>query len=353
MSVQKRNGKWGYDFRYEGKRYRKHRWSTKREATEIEVKLKADLNKGIDITNEISLSEYYSKWIEVNKSHVAERTMNNNKNVLIWIDEYFGSKRIKDITKMQYQAFINWYGTEAINKHDNKTVGHSKEAVKKLNGLIRSCVTDAVHEGIAIRDFTYKVKLNYSVQSKDEKLKYLELDELKKLKNALSGFENLTCLFGYIMLITGGRYSDCVRLEYSHLNEVQSTIFLNGSKNDTAPRTVSIPRNDMKLIMNFINSKPRNMNGYVFQSRTSLLTIEAVNKNLKNYCKALEIKPITSHALRHTHASLLIYNGVDIQYISKRLGHKNIQTTLDTYAHFFEVAYEQAENKTLDVLTTL
>lgn len=47
----------------------------------------------------------------------------------------------------------------------------------------------------------------------------------------------------------------------------------------------------------------------------------------------MDIQVVTSHALRHTHASLLILNGISLAYISKRLGHKDITTTSDTYSH--------------------
>jgi integrase len=45
------------------------------------------------------------------------------------------------------------------------------------------------------------------------------------------------------------------------------------------------------------------------------------------------LQPITFHQLRHTHASLLLTNGVDIATISKRLGHSKVSVTLDVYSH--------------------
>ena len=41
----------------------------------------------------------------------------------------------------------------------------------------------------------------------------------------------------------------------------------------------------------------------------------------------------SAHTLRHTHASLLIEQGVDIEYISRRLGHKNSRLTREIYIH--------------------
>ena len=353
MAVQKRGSKWGYDFRYEDKRHRKHIWNTKREATQAELELKSNLQKGINLNNDIIFAEYYAKWMKVNKSHLAPQTYKNHITMHKWIAEYFKTKKMKDISRMEYQKFITWFGMEAKNRHDKKTVGHGKDAVKKLNGFIRSCVSDALFEGIIHKDFTHKVILTHRVQSKDKELKYLELDEFKKLKQAVVDFPDLSSLFIFVMMVTGGRYSDVKHMEYDHINEIDSSIFLPGTKNETAPRTVKIPRSDMRLITSYINSKPRNFSGYVFHARATLLTVQAVNKRLKQYCEALKIKTVTSHALRHTHCSILIYEGVDIYYISERLGHKNIATTQETYAHLLKAGHKKAEEKAVAAINSL
>lgn len=49
------------------------------------------------------------------------------------------------------------------------------------------------------------------------------------------------------------------------------------------------------------------------------------------------------HGLRYTHASVLLYKGVNVQSVSQRLGHGDIQTTLDHYAHVLKVMEERDE----------
>lgn len=56
-------------------------------------------------------------------------------------------------------------------------------------------------------------------------------------------------------------------------------------------------------------------------------------KVLTKILKELEIDRITVHCLRHTHASVLLFKGLTIYYVSERLGHKDIQTTLNYYTH--------------------
>ena len=62
------------------------------------------------------------------------------------------------------------------------------------------------------------------------------------------------------------------------------------------------------------------------------LTYSTVYTKFKRLSKKLEI-PFTPHIFRHTHATELLRSGWDASYVQKRLGHKDIQTTINTYAH--------------------
>lgn len=55
--------------------------------------------------------------------------------------------------------------------------------------------------------------------------------------------------------------------------------------------------------------------------------------NLPNICKKVEIQPRSFHALRHTHATILLAAGINPKIVQERLGHAKINTTLDTYSH--------------------
>lgn len=63
-----------------------------------------------------------------------------------------------------------------------------------------------------------------------------------------------------------------------------------------------------------------------------------------------ELRPITFHDLRHTHASLLLKNNVHPKIVSERLGHSSIQITLDTYSHLLPNMQKDAAGKLGQVL---
>ena len=76
-----------------------------------------------------------------------------------------------------------------------------------------------------------------------------------------------------------------------------------------------------------------------------------VGKHLSSLLIAIGASKIISpHGLRHTHASILIGNGVDIQYVSARLGHSNVEITQTVYTHLLDTKRELESDKTLDIL---
>jgi hypothetical protein len=56
------------------------------------------------------------------------------------------------------------------------------------------------------------------------------------------------------------------------------------------------------------------------------------------------LEPLTLHELRHTCAALLIKQGANVLTIQKRLGHKDVRTTLGTYGHLFPEQDEAVVN---------
>ena len=74
---------------------------------------------------------------------------------------------------------------------------------------------------------------------------------------------------------------------------------------------------------------------YVFGGNTGL-SPTMIDSVFRKAIKASGVKPIRLHDLRHSHATWLINNGVNIVAVSKRLGHKDVSTTLNTYTHLLE-----------------
>ncbi|MGD9559677.1 MAG: tyrosine-type recombinase/integrase [Oscillospiraceae bacterium] len=77
---------------------------------------------------------------------------------------------------------------------------------------------------------------------------------------------------------------------------------------------------------------------------------DSVGGWLAGFTKANHLPPINPHKFRHTQASLLIYSGADVVSVAKRLGHAQVSTTTDIYAHIIEDADEQNAESIADAV---
>ena len=78
-----------------------------------------------------------------------------------------------------------------------------------------------------------------------------------------------------------------------------------------------------------------------------------VNSLLKKHCEQLEIPVISIHGLRHTHASLLLFAGVSVASVAKRLGHADMTTTQQTYLHIIKELENKDNSKIMQHLASL
>ncbi|MGD6942671.1 tyrosine-type recombinase/integrase [Cytobacillus gottheilii] len=78
-----------------------------------------------------------------------------------------------------------------------------------------------------------------------------------------------------------------------------------------------------------------------------MLSNSHINNLLKKTLLDLNIDPISVHGLRHTHASFLLYKKISINYVSERLGHGDIETTMSYYAHVIKELRERDEKNTV------
>lgn len=121
------------------------------------------------------------------------------------------------------------------------------------------------------------------------------------------------------------------------------------TKNESSKRKIQI---DWQISMQFSQlTKKMNedemifVDGRVFNS--------TINNRLEMLCKKAKIPTITLHGLRHTHASLLLFAGVSIASVARRLGHSSMTTTQETYLHIIQELENQDNDKIIRHLSIL
>jgi integrase len=366
-SIQKLKNGWRYrvSFKENGqyKTKTKGGFRTKKEAEIAAGELEKKLHIGHDINAGDQLfSDYMRNWFELYKK--GKFSLEHERNIeraIQLVEKYFLGVRLKELTKDMYQAFLNDYGLD-----------HAKETVRKRHVDIRACIKAAIEDGVIFKDPTSKAVIMGHKSKKSEELKYLNFEETKRLVNEVKSDMKLKYISRYIILFavaTGARFSeisgitwDCVDLQNKAVTinkawDFKDTNDFSDTKNFASKRTITIDNDTCNMLEKLkseqtkfaLHSGLRNKKNLCFvNNKMELVTNNAVNKTLKNLCRKVGAKEITCHGLRHTHASVLLYKGVNIKYISRRLGHKDIVTTLQTYSHVLD-EMEQKESRQVDV----
>lgn len=103
-------------------------------------------------------------------------------------------------------------------------------------------------------------------------------------------------------------------------------------------RRVDIDSHTLEVLNSLKNGQK-----YVFADKTGQIQYKK-DFNFRRVCAAAGIEPKRFHDLRHTHATILLANGVHPKIVQERLGHASIQTTMDTYGHAFPTIQQPAVN---------
>lgn len=356
-SYQKRGKAWQYTISNKGNPIRKGGFRTKAEAAAEAIRIESDLNKGLIPHLKLEpFDEYFENWINVYKQHVNENTRERYKTSLETIKEAFEGKPIQHIKKQEYQMLLNEYG---------KT--RSKATVSKFNSHVRACVREAIDEGIIKMDFTRNIKLS-GLDGKSSAEKHLSYSDSEMLLKALhSRLDDGTTYYLLLLALTSGmRFAELVGLTRNDFDFSKNTITIDKTwgytkrmsegfgptKNKQSERVIKIDKKTMNLFKQLFFKTPDNLHRLVFYSPYSkykVISNATANKQLKKTLHDLGIDPISVHGLRHTHASILLYKKVSIYYVSERLGHRDIETTLGEYSHVIKELREEDENASAEV----
>lgn len=284
----------------------------------------------------MKLHEYFEEWRQTYKiGTVRDVTMQKYIMAHKWIKKLAPDLELEDLNRITYQKLINDYG---------KT--HEKQTVMDFHHLVRSSIVDAVDDGIIERDPTRKTVIKGKAPGKKKK-KFLNKEQLKALLDSLElGDVPDRNYMVLIMAKTGVRFAELLGLTPEDFDFKNMQIRINKTwdyKNDTGfalTKNASSVRKiqmDWKLavqIQNLIKNLPEEEP--IFIEKGKKIYNSTINDFLERKCKKLCIPVITAHGLRHTHASVLLYSGVSVAGVAKRLGHSNMSTTQKVYLHIIE-----------------
>lgn len=302
-------------------------------------------------------SRYFAEWIETYKrGAVTQITLNKYLMTLKQIKLLIPNTKVADLNRIVYQNLLNTYART-----------HERQTVLDFHHQLKAVLSDAIEDGLLRKDPTRKAVIKGKAKQ-IEKVKFLNQAELKKLLNMLCLDHDH--LLDYTILITaktGLRFAEVLGLTVQDINFKQLVIDVNKTwnyktkaggfaptKNDSSRRKIHIDWQLALQLKEFIDTSDH------CEQSDSLLFIQGkrihnstVNSRLESLCIEAGIPVITFHGLRHTHASLLLYKGVSIASVAKRLGHANMATTQSTYLHIIQELETQDDSKIMQFLGSL
>lgn len=298
-----------------------------------------------DITADSKFCDYFRVWIEVYKEGaIREATMSKYRMTLKWIEKLIPDVTIKQLTRPVYQKLLNDYAKE-----------HERQTTIDFHHQVKGAILDAVDDGFIERDPTRKAVIKGKAP-RPKKIKYLSQFELHSLLDDLDLGEQPNWDW-FILLVakTGMRFSEALAITPADFDFSRQTLSISKTwdykgdggflptKNKSSVRKIQI---DWQIIVKFselVKGLPEDKPIFVGSDKIYNST---VNDVLTRHCKACGISVISIHGLRHTHASLLLFAGVSIASVARRLGHASMTTTQKTYLHIIQ----ELENKDVDLV---
>lgn len=288
--------------------------------------------------------EYYNRWIHIYKEGAIRNvTMEKYKMTQLWLKRLIPTLEICELTRTTYQQLLNDYAEV-----------HEKQTTMDFHHQLKAAILDAIDEGWIKRDPTRKAIIK-GMNARNKKQKFLNQFEVHKLLSDLTLGSTLDWdWLIYLIAKTGMRFSEALGLTPKDFDFMHQSITINKTwdyknntgflptKNFTSNRKIQIDWQTVIKFTELLRGLPENepifVHGKVWNSTP--------NKRLERHCMHCGIPIITIHGLRHTHASLLLFSGVSIASVARRLGHASMTTTQKTYLHIIA----ELENKDIDLV---
>jgi integrase len=373
ISYRKHDGKWEYRIKFIDPFTRKPRekskrgFDTKPEARHAAQEREKKLLEGLESNDHTTLKHFLKEWlIEYKKPLVRKNTfILHERNIDKHIVPYFKDLILSELKPLMYQKFLNHL----------KDQGYSKRTVEIIHGTVYSAMEKAVTlykieknpcSGAEITTTTKRDKKS----STKEKLEYMESGNIPIfLKNAYQ-YGYIYWIFFKILLETGMRKGEAAALQWTDIDLKEGLININKTldfqansdaelfgetKTFSSERTITIRKsvvNDLRFHMNYQNQNKTTLNDMyrhdlnlvLCKNDGSPMPKSTLFNALERILKRANLPQIPIHALRDTHAVLLLEAEAELRYVQKRLGHKNYQTTVDIYSHISK----KIEKDTLD-----
>ena len=311
--------------------------------------------------------ELVALWWESYKNTIKPNSQQTMEGIVrIHILPVFGDYKLEKLTTPIIQQQVNKWADKANKGEKGAYANYSF-----LNNINRRILQYGVTMQAIKHNPARDVIIPRKQQNKEHKVKFFSNQELKQFLDYLdnldlSSYENF---FDYVLyktlLASGCRIGEALALEWSDidlkkgiisisktLNRYQET---NTPKSKAGLREVDIDTATVSLLKEY--KKRQQIQAWqlgrsesiVFTPFTTKYAYACLlRKRLQGHFKTAGVPDISFHGFRHTHATIMLYAGIEAKDLQYRLGHSNISMTLNTYVH----ATKEGAKKAVSIFET-
>ena len=296
--------------------------------------------------------ELVALWWESYKNTIKPNSQQSMEGIVrLHILPVFGNYKLDKLTTPIIQQQVNKWADKANKGEKGAYANYSF-----LNNINRRILQYGVTMQVIQHNPARDVIIPRKQQNKEHKVKFFNNQELKQFLDYLedldqSSYENF---FDYVLyktlLASGCRIGEALALEWSDIDLKKGTISIsktlnryqetNTPKSKAGLREIDIDKATVSLLKQYKKRQQvqswqlGRSEGIVFTPFTTKYAYACLlRKRLQSHFKAAGVPDISFHGFRHTHATIMLYAGIEAKDLQYRLGHSNISMTLNTYVH--------------------
>ena len=331
-----------------------------RQAVRFEDAVKAGMST---VGGNIRFEEFAKRFIEDHaKQQLKIKTTSEYEKRLVIINKTIGHIKLKDLRAGHLTSF---YSSLQAPNANCKTGGKlSPQTIMACHRVVSTVLTKAVKWGY----IPFNPATNAELPRQDNKeASFLDEADARRLLELLHGEPIKWRAMVTFDLLSGLRRGELLGLRWQDVDFAAETItivqasqyvkgygvFVTTPKNVTSRRPLKLSRSAFLILREYqvwqdeqrelCGSYWKDTDGRIFTTDDGApIHPDSITKWFREFVKRVNLPSVSVHSLRHTYASLMIADGTPLVVVSKRLGHSQVSTTADIYAHVIQSADEKA-----------
>lgn len=339
-------------------------FKTQKEAELALARMKLEIANGTYKKTQVeTYKEVYDLWVEQYENTVEESTFTKTLGIFRnHILPALGPYKVEKMNIEVCQRHVNEWFSKLKNYRMVKAYAAKVMDFAIKRGYIQTnpfSLVDMPKHKKAFTDLTDEVNENF--YTREELIEFLTCLKNENNPKAYTLFR--------LLAFSGMRKGEALALRWTDLNfkdnEIKiskaisrgkdNQLYLKSTKTGTV-RTIKMDEQTMQILKQWKKQQQQEllMLGFNTLNKEQLVFSNIKNEYLQptktrrwlvQVQKKHNLKPITTHGLRHTHCSLLFEAGASIKEVQDRLGHSDVKTTMDIYTHVTQKAKAEAIQK--------